>query len=507
MVTVRAVLSAMKRHPDLAAVSVIGLVALGLRLAFLYRVPVILTGDSQSHYLPGYDLAFGNSFEPELRRPPGYALFAAGTILALGEELRSLIFVQQLLGVGAALLTYLLGRLTFGRTAGLVAGLLVALDGALILSGQSVMTETLFTALFLAALAALLLAARSGGWAWALAAGLLLGAAALTRPVAQALVVLVPLAFLLHTRRLRPVVMGTVLVAIGFGLVMLPWMARNYAEHGTPTAAGGLGRSLIARTIKYDDGYFDAARPAPDDPSASSGQALKAQARQFIRGKRNTIRNSRSVRSTQSGLMQAFNLSQAESDRLMREVAQEAIAERPVYYLTGSLQMAWQIVLGKEKEDTYSDRWELRRDKDWAEQWEERVDHLLTPTSFAEQESADTAEWLTEIFQPTSLGPVLPVLAGLGLLLAVVGARWALVAGLAGLLLLLLSAALDGPVPRYRYPLDPLIVLFAAGALVLAGRYVVAAARRLGPSRATDREPPREPSIGTGSAPVAEASR
>src|SRR4029078_9581446 len=98
------------------------------------------------------------------------------------------------------------------------------------------------------------------------------------------------------------------------------------------------------------------------DPSASSGQALKAQVRQFIRGKRNTIRNSRSVRSTQSGLMQAFDLSEAESDRLMRQVAQEAIAERPGYYALGSLQMAWQIVLGKEKEDTYSDRWVMRRD-------------------------------------------------------------------------------------------------------------------------------------------------
>src|SRR5256885_50978 len=102
------VLAAIRRHPDLVALTVIGLVAGLLRLAFLYRVPVILTGDSQSHYLPGYDLAFSSNFDPELRRPPGYALFAAGTILVLGEELRSLVFVQHVLGVAAALLTYLL---------------------------------------------------------------------------------------------------------------------------------------------------------------------------------------------------------------------------------------------------------------------------------------------------------------------------------------------------------------------------------------------------------------
>src|SRR3954447_17031555 len=121
---IRSALASIRRHPDLVALTVIGVVAGLLRLAFLYRVPVILTGDSQSHYLPGYDLAFGNDFEPELRRPPGYALFAAGTILVLGEELRSLVFVQQLLGVAAALLTYLLGRVTFGRVGGRAAGLL-----------------------------------------------------------------------------------------------------------------------------------------------------------------------------------------------------------------------------------------------------------------------------------------------------------------------------------------------------------------------------------------------
>jgi hypothetical protein len=507
-----AILGFVQRHPDLVAMTMIGLVAGLLRLAFLYRVPVILTGDSQSHYLPGYDLAFGNQFEPDLRRPPGYALFAAGAILLLGEELRSLVLVQHILGIATALMTYLLGRYAFGgpagRAAGFVAGLLVALNGALILSGQSIMTETLFTALFLAALLALVLAARTNRWVWALLAGLLLGLSALTRPVAQALVMLVPLAFLLASPLVRrpwtraqawPIVRGTLIAGLGFGIVMVPWMLRNLAEHGTLSAAGGLGRSLIARTIKYDEGFFDVARPTPADDD------LKGQVRQFIRGKRNTIRNSRSVRSTQAGLMEQFNLSQAESDRLMRQVAQEAILEHPGYYLTGSLKMAWQIVLGKEKEDTYSDRWVMRRDKDWAEQWETRVDHLLTPSTVAEQQSVETAQWLTDLFQPATVGAILPILAGLGLLLATVGARPALLPGLAGLAILLASAALDGPVPRYRYPLDPLIALFAAGAVALPVGWALGIRRR---SRATDprdREPPREARLLP--TPAAEASR
>ena len=494
--------AAVRRHPDLSAVALIGVVAAVLRLAFLYRVPVILTGDSQSHYLPGFDLVFGNIFEPELRRPPGYAVFAAGTIVVLGEELRALAFAQHLLGVGMALLTYALGRLTFGRGAGVAAGLLVAFNGALILSGQSIMTETLFTALLLATLLTLLLAGKTGHWGWAMLAGLVLGVTALTRPVAQALVILAPLALLLYTRRPWPIVRGTVLVGVGFAIVLVPWMLRNLAEHGTMSAAGGLGRSLIARTIKYDEVFFDEARPVVEGD-------FKSEVRSFIRGKRNTIRSSRSVRSTQAGLMKEFNLTQAQSDRLMREVATDVIREHPGYYAVGSLKMAWQIVLGKEKEDAYTDRWVMRRDKDWIEQWEPRVHHLLPPSTLAEERSVETAQWLTDLFQPATVGPILPLLASLGLVLAAIAVRPALLPGLAGLGILLASAALDGPVPRYRYPLDPLIALLAAGAVSVMLHWLTMAVRQRGQS------PSAAPATRSGSiarpaaspSPVAEATR
>jgi 4-amino-4-deoxy-L-arabinose transferase-like glycosyltransferase len=275
----RRVARTVRRHPDATALTFLGIIAATIRLAFLYRVPVILTGDSQSHYLPGFDLAFGNEFEPELRRPPGYAVFTAGTILLLGEDLRALAFAQHLLGVGMVALTYILGVLTFGRVAGLLGGLLVALNGALLLSGQSVMTETLFTVLLLATVLTLLLAGRTGHWAWALVAGVTLGAAALTRPVAQALVVLVPLAFLVYTRRPGPILRGTLLVGLGVALLLGPWMLRNLAEHGTMSAAGGLGRSLVARTIKYDEGFLDDSRPPAEGdfrprPASSSGASV-----------------------------------------------------------------------------------------------------------------------------------------------------------------------------------------------------------------------------------------
>jgi hypothetical protein len=78
----------------------------------------------------------------------------------------------------------------------------------------------------------------------------------------------------------------------------------------------------------------------------------------------------------------------------------------------------------------------------------------------------------------------------MGLLAAACVCRPALVPGLAGLGILLASAALDGPVPRYRYPLDPLIALFAAGALTSAAALVSGLWRRVRTPNADRREPP-----------------
>ena len=60
----------------------------------------------------------------------------------------------------------------------------------------------------------------------------------------------------------------------------------------------------------------------------------------------------------------------------------------------------------------------------------------------------------------------------------------------AGPTVLVLSAFLDGPVPRFRYPVDPLIVLTMAGGLsaaigLVASRLRVPSTRSQAPSPAT----------------------
>ena len=128
----------------LALVAVL-MLALGLRVAFSFRAPPFVTNDSLSYLLPAFDLIHSGTFAPILKRPPFYSLFIAGVFSLFGEDLRLLMLVQHLLGVGTVALAFGIGRLLFGAVPGLLAALLTALSGPIIVTEHYLMSEALFT--------------------------------------------------------------------------------------------------------------------------------------------------------------------------------------------------------------------------------------------------------------------------------------------------------------------------------------------------------------------------
>src|SRR3954468_10450780 len=225
-----------RRHPDLTALLVVVIVAGLLRGAILFRAPVFATGDSEGYLAPGYALSQGLEYDLASKRTPGYPWLIALAVAVGGEDLRSLVFLQHALGVVTAGLTFALGRLSFppariGRMVGLVAGLTIALNGALVMSEHTVMTEALFVPTITGSMTALVWALRSCRlWLFGLA-GLLLGLATLTRPVAQALVPVIPIAILLVTRSWRQTIVRSA-VALGIlGLMLVPFVVRSAASN------------------------------------------------------------------------------------------------------------------------------------------------------------------------------------------------------------------------------------------------------------------------------------
>ena len=156
--------------------------------------------------------------------------------------------VQHLLGIVTVVMVYLLGAVAFGRPTGLVAALGAATCGALLLNEHTVGSEAVFTPLLAGSILAVLLGIRTGKLPFFLAAGLILGCCALTRPIAPAILPLAVGAILVRpaTRRSRVLTAG--LVCLGFIVIRVP--GSSAADLSTASR-----QRLAAWVSLYSPGY------------------------------------------------------------------------------------------------------------------------------------------------------------------------------------------------------------------------------------------------------------
>ena len=452
--------SSVIRHLSTTALlALILLIATIVRLGFALRPPPFLTPDSQGYYLPGWELAQGFGFGPELRRTPAYPLFIAWVVLLFGEDLRGLMLAQHALGVLTAGLTFVLGRLAYGRLAGLLAGLGVALAGPLLIYEHYVLTEALFTPLLTLALLLALSALRHPSRGRLVAAGLSLAAATLTRPVADVLLPLLPLALLLRARpwRQAPRQIGWYLV--GLALLLLPWMTRNALAHGTFSAEGALGQALIGRTARHDDPDRFYHCPPVGDPGDLRTAAVGVICDAIAAAGDEAPSGGGITETTRTRL----GLSQAQTSNLLRQVAVDAILSQPGYYLSGTITKAVEILVGKR--ETVLAPWRERTTRNWDNKWDPRLTPLVQTVPPAEGPEYERADALISFFQPWRWRGPLALLLALGLLGALARPAWrrALLLPASAGLIVLASAALDGNVWRYRYPVDPLLAVTIGG--------------------------------------------
>jgi 4-amino-4-deoxy-L-arabinose transferase-like glycosyltransferase len=302
-----------KRLP--AAVWLILALALLLRVGHVAATPgIVLVNDATDYDKIAAFVAQGEGY-PDLRgrptafRPPGYPylLAAAYKVTGVQDEAREArVPVARALGViVGTLVVALLGVVAaqlWGRTVGLIAMGLGAIYVPLITVGGAVMSETLFAALVLGALAAALQHRRSThSWRWIVAAGVLTGLAGLTRP--NAMVLLLPLAVAVWTVRPRfsprALAAPAVLVVVAL-LTVAPWTIRNAvvfdrfipfstqpgsAFAGTYNDESRSDRENPAswRSIKHIDEYRHLWRNLHRLPEPVVEDELAASARRYVR--------------------------------------------------------------------------------------------------------------------------------------------------------------------------------------------------------------------------------
>ena len=150
-----------------------------------------------------FSRTFGDGLLPQTERVPGYFLFLAGIRALSGESLVAVLIVQAFVDAITCILIATIADLLSTRLA-LPSGILAALWPNLIVHSGSLLSDSLFLLLFTAMLATGGLFLRTGWIRWAMLAGLALGLAILTRPVAQFLpLLMLPSAFLLPLRHER----------------------------------------------------------------------------------------------------------------------------------------------------------------------------------------------------------------------------------------------------------------------------------------------------------------
>ncbi len=226
------------------------LAALALRIVVVLATPHYqLVHDAIDYDHHARSLAAGHGFalsygRPTAFRPPAYPIFLAGVYWLFGADVEAGRIANAFVGAGIVALIGVLAFQFWDRRTALVAMALAAVYVPLILVGQSIMSEPLFTLCMLAAIA---LRRRP------FLAGILLGLAILGR--ANAVVLIVPLAFAVGLRRSAILVVAAV-------LTVAPWTIRNeHVLHHFVPVSTQLGSALAGT-------YNDEARTDRQNPAS-----------------------------------------------------------------------------------------------------------------------------------------------------------------------------------------------------------------------------------------------
>ena len=206
---------------------------------------------------------------PTAYRPPAYP-FALAAVYAVAAPLHldrwtAARVAQAFVGTLVAGLIGLVAGLIWGRAVGLAALALAAVHLPFAMVGASLVSETLFGAFEVGAIACALQAGRSARpWRWVVATGVLTGLAWLTR--SNGVLLLLPLGIAawtaLRPRGRRAAALAVAALLAAAALTISPWTVRNARVlHGFVPVATEVGPTLVGT-------YNDVSRLDPVDPGA-----------------------------------------------------------------------------------------------------------------------------------------------------------------------------------------------------------------------------------------------
>jgi len=380
--------------------------------------------------------SFDTPIAPRQRivRTPVYPFFVAGIYAVSGYRVYMVLVLQAVMGALSCLIVYRIGSLLFNKKVGFLAGCLLAVDFASLLYANMLMTETLFTFLFLISIYFVVKFFEKSSIKYLAWTGFFMGLATLCRPISLYFpVFLVPFlifsGFFKRARLMRRIANGAFFTLI-FLLTLSPWLIRNTIVSGFPYVSS-------------------MARMAPLNNAAYLEQARSSRSLTEIRAE---------LGKELENLVKGKNLSEAEEVKVAQKLGLEKIMKHPVLYARVHLAGVFSILL----EPGSSEFWRVLGR-------EPRGFHILS--TFLTR-----GPWgvVASVVRDKSLSQICYIAGAMVFLLAI---YIALIVGVIGLtlkrkysLVILFLAIMGyfvltvGPLGnmRYRIPIMPYIILLAA---------------------------------------------
>src|SRR5262249_5916628 len=236
-------------------------------LAFAVRVAVRCYSGSDDFWVNGYqfflelaqNIAAGNGLafadgRPIVGRVPLYPAFLAA--VTFGHKLFvPIVLFQSLIGAGTVLCAALIAREMFGNAAAIIAATITALYPYYVVHDTALQETSLYTFLLALAIVLLLRVRRSGSRTAAACAGVVLGAAVLTRASLAPFALLAPIWLVIpgvfRAGAWRHGLWAAVICAGALALTLSPWLIRSYHLTGSPVLSTKVGYQLWAGNNPY----------------------------------------------------------------------------------------------------------------------------------------------------------------------------------------------------------------------------------------------------------------
>lgn len=189
-------------------------------------------------------------------RTPVYPLFLAGIYSLFGHKPYVAIIFQLIFSSLTCILVYYIGEVFIRRGVGFIAGLLLALDFPTAIYGNLIMTDMLFTFLFLASIYFILKFFREGKRKHLIYSAILLGASALCRQVIIYFVFVMVLSFIVvYRRNLIKALLNYCIYILIFLAAVSPWAIRNYIVYDNLSISISQGSNLLFYNAAYLEAY------------------------------------------------------------------------------------------------------------------------------------------------------------------------------------------------------------------------------------------------------------